>query len=88
MLKETDHELLLICDQIAEHNKPLEEWKKIESCDQFQTDHYCGGFESDEDAFWFSYYDDKGKEYYFKLTIDDAQNIAANKFGYIDLIEQ
>jgi hypothetical protein len=88
MQKEADYELLSICSEIAEYDKSLEEWKKVESSDQFQTAHYCGGFESDEDAFWFSYYDDTGKEYYFKLTIDEAKNIAANKSGCIDLIEQ
>jgi hypothetical protein len=88
MRKGTDYELLSICNEIARYNKSLEEWRKTESCDQFQTDHYCGGFESDEDAFWFSYYDKAGKEYYFKLTIDEAKDIAVNKSGYIDLMEQ
>lgn len=50
-----DPELQNICREITLMNKTAEEWSKVESSDMFQTQHYCGGYISEEQAFWFSY---------------------------------
>ena len=79
MLKKIDEELLKICSEIASINKTVDEWSQIESGDMFQTKHYCGGFEADENSFWFSYYDDDNNEYYLQLTLKDVEDILNEK---------
>ena len=39
----------------------------MESCDMFQEAPYVGGFETIENAFCFSVYDEDGAEYWFQL---------------------
>lgn len=85
MKKEIDKELLEICNEIFSFGKTLAEWKEIESCDMFQTEHYCGGFEAEECAFWFSFYDNKNKEYYFKLTLENVSDVLSEKLSFIEL---
>lgn len=87
MEKAIDDELLEICKEIKKMNYSLNKWKEIESCDMFQTEHYCGGFEADDEAFWFSYFDDSRKEYYFRLTLDDIMCITQKKLNTIILEE-
>ena len=43
----------------------------------FQTDHYCGGFESLDQAFCFSYYDASENEFWFQVTLDEIAAIIA-----------
>jgi hypothetical protein len=88
MKKEIDKELLTICAEIAEYNRTVEEWKAFESGDMFQSKNYCGGFEAEDEAFWFSYYDEKNenKEYYFKLTLDDVEHVIKGQLRNIELL--
>ena len=85
MQRKIDEELRKICEEISSFEKSIEEWRKIESCDMFQTKHYCGGFEAEEDAFWFSFYDSKDKEYYFKLTLENVNDILSEKLSFVEL---
>ena len=48
------------------------------SDDLLQSSHFCGGYDPEDVAFWFGYYADDGKQYVFRLTIEDAERIAAN----------
>jgi hypothetical protein len=49
-----DDELRNICREIQRDNRTVAEWTEIESCDWFQTAHYCGGFDATEMEFTFS----------------------------------
>lgn len=44
-------------------NLDLEQWSLIDSSDQFQTENYSGGFDSTENEFTFSYFDENRNEY-------------------------
>ena len=54
----------------------------------FQSKNYCGGFKAEDDAFWFSYYDEMNgnKEYYFKLTLDDIACAIKGQLKNIELL--
>lgn len=68
-----DAEFIGICKQIIKENLDLNSWKLIESSDQFQTEKYCGGFDGTENEFTFSYYDEKGSEFWFQLPLLDIK---------------
>ena len=70
-----DSEFIAICQQILKENLDVKDWKLIESSDQFQTEKYCGGFEEIENEFTFSYYDEKGIEYWFQLPLSDIKKV-------------
>lgn len=72
-------ELRQICREILAANKTEEEWAEIESDDMFQSGSFVGGFDADERAFCFSYYDAGRDEYWFQLTLDEAREVAAGE---------
>lgn len=78
-----DEELIEICQQIKSENKSVEEWREIESSDMFQTAHYCGGFESDEAVFTFSYYSTEGEELWLYLELEQVMQIIEGKITEI-----
>ena len=73
-----DSELKDICKEILESKMSLEEWKKSNSEDMFQSDKYCGGFEKKESAFCFSLYSETA-EYWFQFSLNDAEKIVAGE---------
>jgi hypothetical protein len=80
-----DPELRAICQEIVAREQPLDEWRETESDDEFQTDHYEGGFDADEDAFCFSRFAaDGGGEFWFQFTLAEAAEIAAGRLGTLD----
>lgn len=79
-----DEEFKKICSEIISENKTDAEWKEIESCDMFQSEHYCGGYE--EDSFWFSFYDDtSSQEYWFGVQLSDLKKIINGKIKVVDM---
>ena len=74
MQLEIDSELSGIFEEIRARKLTLEEWSKAESSNEFQTAHYCGGFDTIELEFCFSYYDDQGQEYWFQNSLEERQN--------------
>ena len=80
-----DAEFVEICREIRADNLTVEEWREVESDDMFQSEHFCGGFEEGDDAFCFSYYSPDGQEYWFQITLDEAQRIAAGELIMLDL---
>jgi hypothetical protein len=80
-----DNEFKEICFEILNENKTDEEWGEISSCDMFQSDHYCGGYESLEKAFYFSYYDLLGQEFWFQVTLNDIKKIAEGKIEEVTI---
>ena len=54
------------------------QWAEIESCDMFQTSNYCGGFDADEQAFCFSYFDPNNQEFWFQIDLQQVKSIANN----------
>ena len=73
---EIDAEFISICQDILKEDLDLEEWGLIESCDQFQTVNYCGGFDATENEFTFSFFDKKRDEYWFQLPLTDISKVA------------
>ena len=72
-----------ICKEIEKERKTEKEWALIESSDMFQTEHYCGGYDATENAFCFSYYDDKGEEFWFQITLEKINKIVKNEILFI-----
>jgi hypothetical protein len=71
-----NQDLIEICKNIIEENNTEEEWAETESGDMFQTPMFCGGFDADENLFWFSYFAPKDKEYWFSFSLETANKIA------------
>ena len=57
----------------------------MESCDMFQEAPYVGGFESIENAFCFSVYDEDGTEYWFQLTLEEIKQVANGTKTMVDV---
>lgn len=84
-----DKEFKNICEEIIKENKTEAEWGEIESCDMFQSEHYCGGYEALEQEFCFSYYDKNNKEYWFQLPLAEILKIARGEITEIaNLVER
>ncbi|MBY0273498.1 MAG: hypothetical protein K2X02_08890 [Alphaproteobacteria bacterium] len=79
-----DQEFKEICKQIIDEHKAEHEWTLIESSDMFQTEHYCGGYDATENAFCFSYYNEKGDEFWFQVTLDQIKRIMESKIPYLE----
>ena len=72
-------ELRQICERIVLEDKSEAEWALIESCDMFQTEHFNGGFDADEQAFCFSYYDENESEFWFQMSLSEVADIISGK---------
>ena len=70
-----DLEFKQICSDILKKSKKNEAWSLIESSDMFQSPKYSGGYDADEQAFCFSYYDEAGKEFWFQVTLEEIEKI-------------
>jgi hypothetical protein len=66
-----------ICSRIVAAQKSESEWAAIESDDMFQTENYAGGFDATENAFTFSYYNDQGREFWFRLSLSEVAAVAS-----------
>ena len=80
-----DAEFLTICRQVADQGWTDEDWADRESDDWFQTPNFCGGYDADERAFCFSYYDASGNEWWFQVSLPDARMISAGGRAVIEL---
>jgi hypothetical protein len=70
-------ELREICQDIVERDQSLDEWREMESIDEFQGDLYHGGFKAEEDSFCFKYLDPDGDDLVFQFSLEEAEEIAA-----------
>jgi hypothetical protein len=80
-----DAEFAELCREIVAQNRTREEWGETESDDEFQSDHYEGGWDEIEGAFTFSYYDAAKTEYWFQLTLAEVTSIAEGRLAAIDV---
>ena len=78
-----DTEFKELCKEILTYNRSLEEWADYESCDMFQSENYCGGFERIEEEFTFSYYVDD-QEYWFQASLDEIKLIYSGTITEIE----
>lgn len=78
-----DNEFLEICNTIVGYNRSEKEWSHYDISDMFQTENYCGGFESIEDEFTFSYFG-LGQEYWFQLSLEKIKSICEGKIKEIE----
>jgi hypothetical protein len=65
-----------VCGEIVSQGRKKEDWRAIESDDEFQTEHFVGGFDATEDAFCFSYYSLAG-ERWLQVTLEEVAGIAS-----------
>lgn len=82
---DVDDELIAICKKIQSENKTDKLWSEVESSDMFQSPKYCGGYESVEQEFCFSYFSEEDKEWWFQLSLDDVGMIVEGRLKYLDL---
>jgi hypothetical protein len=74
------NELRSICKKIASEFRLDKKWTWNE--DEYQTEHYCGGWTPDENgifAFGMSYYAPDGGDYLFSMTMEIVLEIASGK---------
>jgi hypothetical protein len=74
-------ELKTICEDIVNEGKSNKDWAEIESDDMFQTESFCGGYDADEEAFCFSYYNHNKNEYWFQLTLDEVSKVVSGEIS-------
>lgn len=72
-------ELKGICYTIAKEQKTALERKEVEADDMVRSPSFEGGYDATEHAFCFSYYDAKKPEFWFQLTLDEVNEIAAGR---------
>lgn len=72
---EISAELRGILESIVNESTSINFWRDHAASDWFQTENYCGGFESVEDGFTFSYFAPDGKEYWFQFLLSDLPEI-------------
>ncbi len=65
-----NNEFIEILKKINSEAKTIEQWRKVESSDMYQTANFCGGFDATEDEFTFSYYGNDSIEYWFQFSIE------------------
>ena len=80
-----DAEFVGICHRVAHEGWTDDDWAERESDDWFQTASFCGGYDADERAFCFSYYDASGMEWWFQVSLPDALMISAGEDVVIEL---
>lgn len=85
MYLQVPEEFLSILRNIKAEGKAPEEWAEIESDDMFQSDHFVGGYDADEEAFCFSFFDQDDQEYWFQISFDDVELILNGKMQQIDV---
>ncbi len=85
-MKGLDNEFINICKEIDSEIKNDKEWSLIESCNMFQTEHYCGGYDATEEAFCFSYYDVDGNEFWFQLNLVDIKKILSGDILSVEIL--
>src|SRR5687768_10531934 len=71
-------ELSSVCSGIVERGWNEDVWSEHEACDEFQTEHLCGGFDATEREFCFSYFAPGGKEYWFQFPLAQAKALASS----------
>jgi hypothetical protein len=74
-----------VCVSIAADKRTIDAWRAIESDDMFQSKHFCGGFDTTDDAFCFSYYAADGSEYWFQLILSEVASVASGAFQLLSL---
>jgi hypothetical protein len=79
-----DDELLALFHSVLAEGRTPEEWRERESDDEFQSPHYVGGYDADEDAFCFSRYDE-GEEWWFQVTLEEVRSFAAGEEPTLEL---
>ncbi len=77
-------ELVLICREILKDNKTETEWGRVECDDMFQTERFVGGFDAEEQAFCFSFYE-QGTEYWLQISLEQVRDIVDRSVTTIDI---
>lgn len=68
-------EFVAICQSILDRQLDEEEWARVESDDEFQSERFVGGFDATEMAFSFSSYDSVGGESWFQLNLSQIAQV-------------
>ena len=80
-----DPEFRGVCEDIVAREQSIQDWRDTESDDEFQTEHYEGGYDADEDAFCFSYFPADGEELWFQVTLAEVERIAKDQMWQLDV---
>ena len=79
-----DAELKAILQDIVREARSPEEWAEIEADDIYQSDRYCGGYDTTEEAFTFSYYDSDGVEWWFQVCLREAESVVEGLLTHVE----
>ena len=75
MRLEVTKEFVAICYSIVNKRLSDAEWAAVASCDMFQSESFCGGYDAIEGAFCFSYYDMDRCEFWFQVSPTEVRDI-------------
>jgi hypothetical protein len=84
MKLEVGSNILEICREIVEEGWSDAEWAKNESGDWFQYNDIVGGYDADEQAFLFSYYD-IDEEWWLEFRLSDVPKILCGEIKWLKL---
>ena len=73
-----------LCAGIIAEQRDVNEWSLLESDDMFQSEHFVGGFDTEEAAFCFSYYSSEGTEHWFQITLAQVELIVLGNLTSVD----
>ena len=76
--------IISICREIQKSGWTEEQWEEAECDDWFQYNEIVGGYDADERAFLFSYYEPEG-EWWFRFSLSDVPKILNGKIDYLTL---
>ena len=71
-----DEELKEICLEIVAQQWSEQQWAQSEADDWFQTERFQGGYDATEKAFCFSFHASDSGEYWFQISLAEAESIA------------
>lgn len=83
MKLQIDPELQVLALELASRDWSLDQW--CAQADQsFESEHYCGGFDSDEQHFCFSGYAEGGNQCWFEFSLEQLQQISRGELTELD----
>lgn len=85
MIHKFKDEFYIICKEILEENKNINEWAEIESDDLFHVGVYEGGFDATEMEFCFSVFENDN-EYWFQFPLDLVEKFNNRSVVEIEVI--
>lgn len=77
-----DDELRQLLLQLASRHWSLQDWCQAEA-ESFESEHYCGGFDADEQKFCFSRYAAGGNHCWFEFEFSQLEALSCGELSWL-----